>query len=169
VTDASDESTAGSVYDSLLKDLVESEDARRTSLQSRASTVVSVSATLVTLLSALAAATRGSRQPSLSPSVRVFVIAAIAAFLVAGICAVLTYAPRSFVPYDVEALKARLTEHWRDPMDEALGQAVAERLQQLQDLQDGNNKRGAFLVAAVAAQVAAAGFLGAAVVLTLLE
>ena len=159
--------TSGAIYQALVKDLVAAEDARRTSLESRAMTVVTVSGTLVTLLLALSSAIGGKDQPAIPGTARGFVVAASAVFFVAAVLAISTYAPRSFAPYDIPALCAELAAGWQEPADAGLRKDVTERLEQLRLLQTGNNSRGTLLILALAAQVLAIAQVAIAVAIAL--
>jgi hypothetical protein len=167
VTEADSTSTAGSTYAELIKELLNAEDMRRASLESRAVTVISVSGTLVTLLLALATATATKDKSSLPTNAQGVLVAAVLFFVAAAVAAIATYAPRGYAPYDVPALTAELEQSWQESADWALRKGTAERLQQLNDLQRGNNTRGNFLVVAVASQVVAVLLVAISVTLAL--
>jgi hypothetical protein len=151
----------------MLKELVSAEDARRVSLETRSTTIVTVSGVLVTLLLALAGAVTPKDSATITHQSRGFLLGAVVAFTVAAALAALTYGPQRFAPYDISALAAEIQDLWYKPADVAQRKVIADYLEQLRLLQRANNLRGLLFTAAIATQILAITLLAAAVVLTL--
>ncbi|GLZ36123.1 hypothetical protein Lesp02_83100 [Lentzea sp. NBRC 105346] len=157
---------AGKEYAVAVKELVDTEAKRRDSLESRAVAVVSVSGTLLTLLLALSAATRG-KDVQLVGGGRAFVVVSVLVFVVAAAAAIGVYAPRVATTIDVGRLRDEVRAHWSDDSGWGLKRVTGERLHQLDELQRTNDTKGKWLLGAVVAQFAGVVLVAVAVAMTL--
>ncbi|WP_369134234.1 hypothetical protein [Modestobacter sp. I12A-02662] len=128
---------------------------------------ITASGALVTLILALAAATTADNKPNLPGSAEGLVTTAVAVLVVSAIAALATFAPRAFYPYDVSRLADELVATWSGSENDARLKEVSERLEQLKQLQDGNNSKGALLLVAVILQFVGLGVLAAAAMMAI--
>lgn len=95
---------AGSIYGGIVKDQLSEERLRKASLEQRALAVVTTSGALATLLFGLAAFAVQSIKVGLNPWQRDSVLAAVVAFLVAAVVALLVQAPMPYREARLDAL-----------------------------------------------------------------
>lgn len=146
------------------KDLLEAEDRRRESLESRGTSVITVSGTLVTLLLALGALVTKQKDFVLEGLARDLLTAAVVAFVVAALLAIATYAPQPTRVTDARVLSNELPEVWQWGEEHAAKRVTTTRLDQLATAQDANDLKAGLLLAAVLCQVAAVLLVAAAVI-----
>jgi hypothetical protein len=157
VTDGADggEADSGTVVTDLVRELLEAEDKRCESLESRGSSVITVSGTLVTLLFALAALVTEQEGFTLPDAARDRMSLAVVAFVVAALLAIATNARQPARITDPAALTKLLPELWVRDVDYAKKTATATRLEQLAVTQAANDRKALALLGAITAQVVA--------------
>lgn len=106
----------------------------------------------MTVVLALSALTTGRRGFKLPDSVNPWLIAALAAFVVAAALAIGANAPQLYRAVDTGALGKLVRERWSLPADDALKTLTATRLADLQRAQRANDTKGWLLLGAVVAQ-----------------
>jgi hypothetical protein len=151
------------VFPDFAKDLLAAEDKRRESLEARGTSMITASATLVTLLVALGAFVTNRQGFMLPDATRVPLSIAVVGFVVAALLGIATYVPQPTRVTDPIALTGLLPEYWPKGNDFAQKKVTVTRLEQLATLQKGNDWKARALLAAVVAQVTAVGALASAV------
>ena len=151
------------VFPDFVKDLLTVEDKRRDSLEARGSSMITASATLVTLLVALGAFVTNRQGFQLPEATRAPLSVAVVAFVVAAVLGIATYIPQPARMTDPVALASLLPEYWPKGKDFAQKKITVTRLEQLATLQRTNDWKARALLAAVAAQLVAVGALAWAV------
>lgn len=161
--------SARDVYPEFVKELLEAEDKRRASIESRGVAVVTVSGTLVTLLLGIAALVTRAQAYQLRGSARAILLWAVVAFAVAALSAIATAVPQPQRITDPAALLPDIRARWNTSVDAALKKVTTTRLEQLAETQRSNNVKATALLTAVIAQVVAVALLAGAVVEILLS
>jgi hypothetical protein len=115
-------------YATFIKELLEAEVARGTTMETRAVAIVTASGTLVTLLLALAALV--TRVTTFQVPVAALVFAGISAglFAVSACYAMLAITPRRAWGLKPACLGSELWDRWADPADDAVAKTTATRL-----------------------------------------
>lgn len=156
--------TAGVSYAALISEQLETERARKTSLEQRGITVITTSGALVTLLFALAALITGENEYSPPTLAVVLLTGALAAFLLASIAALLTNTVRDFHEADEDVLATLLQDqYWVGRAVVGEKRAAEVRVSILKTARDLNTKKAEILKLAMRAEVAAVCFVAAAV------
>jgi hypothetical protein len=150
-------------FPDFVKDLLAVEDKRRDSLEARGSSMITVSASLVTLLVALGAFVTDRRGFKLPDAARPPLSVAVVAFVVAAVLGIATYIPQPARMTDPVALSGLLPKYWSKGDDFAQKKIAVTRLEQLAALQKANDWKARALLAAVAVQLVAVGALAWAV------
>jgi hypothetical protein len=148
-------------------ELLTAEEKRRESLEARGSAVITVSGALVTLLLALTALVTRQHSFILPAQARVGLTFAVVAFVVAALLSIATYVPQPTRIADAAGLRSVMPTIWERDSEFWRKKIIATRLAQLEALQASNDRKAGALLGAVAAQVAAAGFLAWAVTVIL--
>lgn len=151
------------VYPDFVRDLLAAEDSRRSTLEARGGSVITASATMVSLLVALSAFVTNRKDFKLPDATRVPLSVAAVAFIVAAVLAVTLYIPQPVRMTDPVALHGLLPEYWMKGEDFARKKITATMLEQLAALQRTNDWKARALLAAVAVQLIAVGSLAWAV------
>jgi hypothetical protein len=115
-------------YAAFVKELLDAEDKRGDSMETRAIAVITASGTLVTLLLALAAL--GTRIDTVRIPVAALVFAGISAglFAASACSAMLAVTPSRAWGLKPDCLKTELWQRWADADDDALAKITATRL-----------------------------------------
>jgi hypothetical protein len=150
-----DAADSPSLYTALVRQLLDAEEKRRDSLETRGASVITVSGALVTLLFGLAAVVTGAADFQVPGAVRDRLGWAAIAFVLAALLAVATYAPQPTRMTDPHKLADVLPDLWTRDLDHARKTATRTRLDQLAAAQRANDIKGFLLAGAIAAQVIA--------------
>jgi hypothetical protein len=151
------------VFPNFVNDLLTVEDKRRDSLEARGSSMITASATMVTLLVALGAFVTDRDDFQLPEGTKAPLSVAVVAFVVAAVLGTATYIPQPARMTDPVALSRLLPEYWSKGPDFAQKKITVTRLDQLASLQKANDRKAWALLAAVVAQLVAVGALAWAV------
>jgi hypothetical protein len=146
-----------------VRDLVAAEDERRRSLEARGTSVITVSATIVTLLLGLSALVTSQQSFTLPHAARERLTLAVAAFVVAVLLAIATYVPQPARITDPAGLLRTIPKLWDREAEFWRQKITATRLDQLAAMQAANDRKARALLAAVLAQVVAVALLAWAV------
>lgn len=150
-------------YASFIKELLEAEEKRSSSMETRALAVITTSGTLVTLLLALAALV--TRVQTFHVPGAALLLAGISAgsFVAAAFCAMLSNAPRRAWGLQPDCLKIELWERWADTDDDAVAKTTATRLAVWEQTHELTQRKARFVSAATAFQFVAVAVLAGAV------
>jgi hypothetical protein len=150
-------------YASFIKELLEAEEKRSSSMETRALAVVTTSGTLVTLLLALAALV--TRVQAFRVPGAALLLAGISAgsFVAAALCAMLSNVPWRVWGLRPECLKKELWERWTYPDDDAVAKTTATRLAVWEQTHKLTQQKARFVSTATAFQFVAIAVLAGAV------
>jgi hypothetical protein len=164
----SSEFSVGDALAPFLDDQLAVERATKTSLENRAVAVITGSGALVTLLFGLAAVVvpRAGFRLTLAP--RVLLVAAVVAFIVAGLFGIYMNAPMRQYEVEPDSLYKLVTsDEWPRPGEEARRQLAAAKLEVLVEARKDNNAKARVLGFAAGAQAVAVVLTAGAVAATL--
>jgi hypothetical protein len=137
---------------------------RKSSIEQRGAGVVTTSGVLVTLLLALAGlATEASKTVVLPHAARWWLVAALIAFIVATLLALLTNIPLRYEAVTAAAISGRLDEKPIKSVPDAQRDIALTRAKSLADAKCKNGVKAWFLFAAITCEAIAVGLLGVAV------
>lgn len=145
-------------HDFVLKEL-ENERHRRTALDARGTGVVSVSASLATLVAGIAALT--TRNPAFEPSTLVVVSAlgALVAFVLAAALGIWASRTVAYEVADNATLTRLVTDRWATHDVDALNVVTQINIVTLTSLRSGNGRKARSAILAMVAQLAAIALL----------
>lgn len=151
----------GAQYAAFIDGELKRENDRRSSLIARASTAVTASAGLVTLVLALFAVVIG-KDATITGSAKIGVTVAVVALLVSAICALEAGRPRKKLDQTaVTTLRTLIDDdNWKAHEVDARWQTANITIEQISDLREGSKTRGKLLRAAGILQVVAVAALG---------
>jgi hypothetical protein len=147
------------VYEEFIQEQLETEEKRKTSLESRGLSVVTTSGALVTLLFAIAAIETTREGFVLPADSRPLLISAGVFFIVAAVLALLTNLPLPYSNARPEELQLAIRKMWDDAEREATQMTSATRVAFLKRAQFINQLKGYVLLLALVAEVTAVGLL----------
>jgi hypothetical protein len=161
----SDLTAGGAVYAKLIGDQLASETKRRDSLNTRAGSLTSVSAGLVTLVFALSAAVYGE-DSLVSGTARWFVGASVILLLVSAVLGVMAsqLLPSEVPSYDAMEKMIGQDAIWNEDPEQANRIVAWWNLQTCKTLRDGNNRKTTWLGAGLVAQGCSVAMLIVAVI-----
>jgi hypothetical protein len=142
---------------------LDSQDVRKTSFEQRGVAVITTAGALVTLLFGLASLSAAEKSFKLSGGAKVWLVWALAIFFFAAVLAVVTNIPLPYKTPTAEALKQRVKESSMGDEDSAIRDIAVTQANMLGDAKRVNSIKGWLLVAAMACEVVAIGFVGAAI------
>lgn len=143
-------------YDSLLKEKLASEDARKSSLEQRALAVITTSGALVTLLFGLAAlSTKREATFDLSDFAETALAVALGLFIGAAVLALRTNTPVDYQEVEADAIQGRINETPPCTSDEAIKDIALTRVDELRSAREKNGEKARQLQWAVGLEVAA--------------
>ncbi len=149
------------LYSAFIKDLFDGELARRTTLESKAGSVITTSGTLVTLLFGLVAVVTGAKTFTIPAGANGWLLAAIIAFVAACIAAIFVGVP---LPYgETEITMADLASAWTDAPAETEAAIAGTRLEALSAARRWNAMKAWILLGAIAGEIVAIALLAVAV------
>lgn len=158
-----DEAPGRTVYEEFIREQLEAEETRKTSIETRGVSVVTTSGALVTLLFALAAIQTSRKGFVLPADARVWLEWALVIFVLAAILAVATNMPLPYKTARPSDLQSAIEEFWGDQADEATQMTSATRVAFLERAQLINQVKGYLLLSAFVAEVVAVALLAVAV------
>lgn len=170
--DSSSAPTASTVYGEYIKDELARQDMRQSSFEQRGIAVVTTAGTLVTLLFGLAAlSTSSARGNPLHREESVWLAVALVLFFAAAVLAIATNFPIDYEgpgtpdpkKPDDPSIATRLNATPEDSPDNAAFAVADVRLTILTSAQKKNGRKGKFLFAALAAEVAAVACVAVAI------
>lgn len=152
------------VWNDFLKDELASEEARRTSLEQRGTSVITVSGALVTLLFGLSAlATKAEPTYKLTSEARAYLYVALALFVVSALLAIATNVPLLYGAVDESVAQEIIDKYLEDSVSHAETRIAATRANLLPSNRKSNGLKALFLLGAVAIQAVAVLFVGLAI------
>jgi hypothetical protein len=157
------EERGSSVYAAFIVEQLNRQDERKTSLEQRGISVVTSSGTFVSLLFALVAVLTGAEDFELPGDAQPWLLAAAAAFVVAGIGGILTNAPGRYRSAQAASLEELIDEGWSDAPEDAEGEVAAANVEVFKRAKVVNELKGRILVAAIAIELLAVVFLAIAI------
>ncbi|WP_274561557.1 hypothetical protein [Streptomyces spiramyceticus] len=159
----------GVVYAAFVEDELKWEHGRRTSIDSRALSVITTSGVLVTLLFGVAALVTGRRDAAYSPAPAVVVLSGcgLVLFVIAAALGILASKSVSYSVIDGASLEKLRTEHWGHDAPTALNVVMWYRTNTVLTLRKGNNGKAWLLLAGLSTQLVAVLTLAAAVIVLL--
>jgi hypothetical protein len=157
------DSEQGTGYAEHIKAELETELARRDSVNERSSKTLTSAGALVTLALAVFAVLIG-KDFTLSGWAKGFVVAALVFLLLSAICSVIAGFPWTITRMKYGSLEAMLRKHWGDTEVTARGVTAYANLQVIKSLRPGTDKKFKFLLAAGILQIfAIAALVGATI------
>jgi hypothetical protein len=153
----------GAVYAEYVAESLREQDANKHSLESRAMSVISSSATLATLLFGLVAFVPRPAGFQLDVRSASLLAASLGSFALAAVAALVANAPLWYQVPVVAGLRKMIREHWEDSADSALKKVSFNRVKRLQAARQMNRIKAIALVAAIALEALAVVFLALAV------
>jgi hypothetical protein len=146
---------AGEVFADYVKEQIDLEEKRRSSLETRAVGVITVSGTLVTLLFGISALATRSPTYVLPGDLKQRLTLALVIFAVSSIIAIGCTVPFAIRTVDAARLGPEVESRWRRTADGARKVTTATRIADLGSLQRANSVKSLLLLAAVLVQVVA--------------
>jgi NADH:ubiquinone oxidoreductase subunit K len=148
-------------YASLIKDVLVDETAVLSEFRQRALSVVTTSGALVTLLTGLIAIAVGSNSDrEIEGSSVLFLVLAIAGFLVAAGLALWVNVPKDTKRARVDELRKLTSEKWRDSSTRATLDVTNLNIDVLESIRSVNDRHAKFLAFAIGSELAGVFFLG---------
>ena len=153
------------LYAAYIKDQLDIQDARKTSIEQRGLAVITTSGALVTLLFGLTTLTtkRGPTYdiPNWAASC---LIVALGLFILAAVSAIVTNVPRSYQGVTVDALRAAVKgRRWEEDTEAEASKMVAlTQLTVLEAAKKVNTQKGRFLIAGMVLEIFAVALVGVA-------
>jgi hypothetical protein len=164
-TGGGDSTSGGAVYGDLLKDELEAQEARKSSLEQRGLAVVTTSGALVTLLFALGAlSTKASETFTLTGHAPTYLAIALIGFIAAAVAALGTNIPLRYEAVKADEIKNRLDDsEFVLSEDKATKDVALTRVKVLKSAKEKNGIKAMILLVAMGLEVIAVGFVGAAI------
>jgi hypothetical protein len=152
-----DASPAGTIYQAMVGNLLAAEYERRAKMEARGSTLVTASASLLTLVFGLTVVVTGKDYVFTNGFAVLTLIAALIAFVVSAVLGIVVHALP--VPYNTvgRASLDQLTDDsfWQLSADEALRNDVWQQGDTIRTLRIGNERKAKWVTASLVAQVMA--------------
>jgi hypothetical protein len=154
--DPADQETVGRVAEAFIKDELDTERARKASLESRGAAVITSSGALVTLLFAIAAVVTKNEHLTLPCPARWLLGFAAGFFVVAAGVGIYTNAPARYLQVDPQSLNSLLdAEEFGKTDPDARRELTMARLAELANARDRNQFKAQMVVTAMIFQVLA--------------
>lgn len=151
-------------YAAFVKDELAAQDARKASFEQRGITVITTSGALATLLLGLAALSTKKADTFVLPHpADTYLAISLVLFAAAAVLALLTNLPMNYDTPTVDALKERVNEAVMGDEDAAEKDIALTRIKNLKTAKEKNTTKAWLLIAALAGEVLAVGFVAAAV------
>lgn len=150
-------SPAGTIYQAMVGNLLAAEYDRRAKTEARGSTLVTTSASLLTLVFGLTVVVTGKDYVFTNGFAVLTLIAALISFVVSAVLGIVVHALA--MPYSTvgRASLDQLTDDsfWRLPADEAVREDVAQQVDTIRTLRHGNERKAKWVTASLVSQVVA--------------
>lgn len=147
------------VYAAFIKEQLDAQEARKSSLEARAYQLITVSATLVTLLFGLSAlATRAQSTYTLPEDARSWIYGALVFFILTAVFAIAAAAPLFYKVVDPEFLMTLVVDdaYWEDESEQDAQQRTSvDRAELTGDAKKLNDIKAILVVMATVSQLAA--------------
>ena len=157
------EGSGRAIYADYIREQLEGQEARKTSLEQRGLSLVGTAGALVTLLFGLAALATEREGFAFPTAARALLVAALVFFVVAGLAALITNIPLSYEGVTTDALRAAVKERWADSEATAAEMTSLTRINVLESAKRRNNLKGVALFAGMVCEIVAVALVGAAV------
>jgi hypothetical protein len=168
--ESEDEAKGRTLYAEYIKEQLDAQEVRKNSLEQRGLAVISTSGVLVTLLFGLTAlSVKRATTFDLPGASAVFLVAALAFFVLAAAAALFTNLPRSYEGVTVDALRDAVKDRWEDSEMTASRKVARTRLNVLARAKEVNNQKGKALIAGMVFEVIAVTLGGVAMGFVLWE
>jgi hypothetical protein len=169
---ASDQAQAAgrTIYAAYIKEQLDAQEARKSSLEQRGLAVISTSGVLVTLLFGLTAlSVKRAPKFEIPTTAATFLVLALVFFVLASVSALITNLPRSYQGATVQGLRSAVTDRWDDDEAKASRKVARTRLDVIAAAKDVNKQKAWALVAAMVLEIIAVALVGMAMSFVLLD
>ena len=157
------ENPGRSRYATYIKEQLDAQEERKTSLEQRGLAVITTSGALVTLLFGLTAlSTKGAATFDIPDTASTFLTIALVFFVLAAVSAIFTNLPRSYQGVTVDALRGAVKNRWDDTDAEAARMVALTQLKTLAAAKRVNEQKGWALIAAMGLEIIAVALVGVA-------
>lgn len=157
------------VYAAYIASQVASQEERKRSLEQRGLAVITTSGALVSLLFGLAAILTGAADYALPDASKPWIIGALAAFVLAGISAILTNVPLRYRGPTADALKGVIEDRWDDAPATAEREVALTQVKVIRRAKRLNRLKGRALAIAISVEILGALSLAVAVAIILCQ
>ena len=170
MTPASDQAQAGgrAIYAAFIKEQLDAQESRKTSLEQRGLAVISTSGVLVTLLFGLTAlSVKRATTFEIPTAAATLLVFALVCFVAASVFALVTNLPRSYQGVTVEGLRSAVSDRWDDDEARASRKVARTRLDVLAAAKDVNGQKARALVAGMVLEIVAVALVGVAMAIVI--
>jgi hypothetical protein len=143
------------VYSEYVKELASTQDSKLLAVESKASSAVTVSGGLVTLVFAFATVVVGATPHRLSVSAKGWLAGAIIGFVVSGVLAIAVAVPQRVRALDPEVMAVELWDRWGKKDDVPIEKVTATRIAQWAATRKLTQRKAKFLYGVYGAQAIA--------------
>jgi hypothetical protein len=151
------------LYAAYIKNQIDAQEARKSSLEQRGLAVITTSGALVTLLFGLAAlSTKNATTFDLPTAASTFLTVALVFFVLAASSAIITNLPRHYQGVTVDGLRAAVKDRWDDSEAVASRMVALTQLNVLASAKDVNGQKGMALIAGMVLEIIAVALVGVA-------
>jgi hypothetical protein len=158
------------IYAAYIKEQVEGEEGRKSSLEQRGLAVVTTSGVLVTLLFGLTSLNvRRATTYDLPDSAARLLVIALVCFVVAALLALITNLPLRYQGATVDGLRAGVNDRWDDSERLASARVAKTRLNVLEAARRNNGLKSRALLSAIGFEILAVALVGASVAIVVLD
>lgn len=157
----------GTNYATFIEAELKAERERRTALDARGLAIVTTTAALTTVLTAVGALVSTRSGFRLPHGIFWPLVGALVAFVGTAVLGILAAGPQPYAVATPETLEQMVREHWRDHEVDARNNVSVVNMRTIASLRAGNNRRGNLISAATWVQIAGLLSLAVAVFLIL--
>ena len=151
------------LYAAYIKDQLDAQEGRKSSLEQRGLAVITTAGALVTLLFGLTAlSTTREATFDIPGTASTFLTVALVFFVLAALSALLTNLPRSYQGVTVDALRDAVKDRWDDTEAVASKMVALTQLKVLASAKEVNTQKGYFLIAGMVFEIIAVALVGVA-------
>ena len=162
------QSAGRAIYAAYIKEQLDAQEARKTSLEQRGLAVISTAGVLVTLLFGLTAlSVKPGSSFDLPRWAAAFLVVALVCFVVSSVFALATNLPRSYQGVTVEGLKSAVDDGWDDDEARASRKVARTRLDILATAKHVNGQKARALVASMVLEIVAVALVGVAMAIVI--
>jgi hypothetical protein len=160
---SSNEDPGRAVYAAYIKDQVDAQEARKSSLEQRGLAVITTSGALVTLLFGLTTlSTKRAAMFEIPGAAAAFLTLALVFFVLAALSAIITNLPRSYQGVTVEGLRGAVKDRWDDDEAEASRMVALTQLKELASAKEVNTQKSWALITGMVLEIVAVALVGVA-------